>query len=151
MMRLIKKAIGFFWDKSLLSFFIIGTTNTIIAQLGAQLLLRPFTVRWGETAGYWGPTALMFLLTGIASYFLNRKFSFESEAPIRQSLPRFAIILVVCYVLSFSLSDFLVPAFMNRYYPNASGEWPVRIAMLVAQVIFSTLNYIGQRLWAFSE
>ena len=41
--------------------------------------------------------------------------------------------------------------FMGRFFPAVSTDWQARIAMLVAQVIFTACNYLGQRLWAFKE
>lgn len=146
-----KKIFSFFWDKSLLIFLAIGLGNTIITQVGAQLLLRPFTQAWGPAAGYWGSTALMFFITSVISFVLNRKLSFQSKAPLGRSIVRFALVILGCYLISFGLSDIIVPAFMGAVFPPVSAEWVTRIAMLAAQVIFTLLNYIGQRLWAFKE
>lgn len=68
------------------------------------------------------------------------------KAPVR-----FSVVIAVCYLISFGLSDFLVPMFMGRFFPAVSTDWQARIAMLVAQVIFTACNYLGQRLWAFKE
>ncbi|MDD3428507.1 MAG: GtrA family protein [Oscillospiraceae bacterium] len=140
---MIKKLFGFFFDKSLLIFLIIGGLNTIISMVGSQLLLN--------TMGYWGSTAFMFTICSFTSFYFNRKFSFESKAPLAQSIIRFAIVIAGCYLISFGLSDFLVPIVMNQLFPSLADTWVTRIAMLVAQVIFTGCNYIGQRLWAFKE
>lgn len=144
-----KKLLAFFWDKSLLIFLLIGGGNTIISMAGSQLLLSPMTSWWGETVAYWTSTALMFTLCSVASFILNRRFSFESTAPLAQSIFRFAIVIAVCYLISFGLSQFIVPKFMALFFPGVTSEWVTRIAMLVAQVIFTACNYLGQRLWAF--
>ncbi|MDO5601517.1 MAG: GtrA family protein [Oscillospiraceae bacterium] len=148
---MIKKLFSFFCDKSLLIFLLIGGGNTVISMAGSQLLLGPFTVLWGEKAAYWASTALMFALTSIASFILNRHFSFKSKAPLLQSAVRFAIVIAVCYLVSFGLSDFLVPWALGALFPALSSEWVTRIAMLFAQCIFTLFNYVGQRLWAFKE
>ena len=83
-----KKLFAFFWDKSLLFFVLIGAGNTIITMVGSQLLL--------SSLGYWGSTALMFTLTSVISFILNRKYSFESKAPLLQSAVRFSIIIAGC-------------------------------------------------------
>ncbi len=148
---LFKKLFRFFWDKSLLIFLIIGAGNTIISMAGSQLLLRPISNALGDTAGYWLSTAIMYLVCSVVSFVLNRRFSFESKAPLGQSVLRFTVVIGVCYLVSFGLSKFLVPAFMGAAFPSVSAEWVTRIAMLVAQVIFTLMNYLGQRLWAFKE
>ena len=138
-----KKLFAFFWDKSLLFFVLIGAGNTIITMVGSQLLL--------SSLGYWGSTALMFTLTSVISFILNRKYSFESKAPLLQSAVRFSIIIAGCYLLSFSISSFLVPWFVQNYVQALAKETVSRIAMIVAQVLFTAMNYLGQRLWAFKE
>lgn len=144
-----KDLLAFFLDKSLLIFLIIGVGNTVISTLGSQALLGPMTKWWGQTPAYWASTALMFTVCSVASFFLNRRFSFESQAPLLQSAVRFSIVIAVCYLISFGLSKILVPKCMKALFPKVSEVWVTRIAMLAAQVIFTGCNYIGQRLWAF--
>ena len=134
---------SFFWDRSLLFFLIIGALNTLVSMVGSQLLLGAL--------GYWGSTALMFAVCSVFSFIFNRKYSFQSKAPLLQSAVRFTVVIAVCYLVSFGLSDFLVPWVVDAFAWPISTEWVTRIAMLVAQVIFTGMNYIGQRLWAFKE
>ena len=138
-----KKLFSFFWDRSLLFFLIIGALNTLVSLVGSQLLLGAL--------GYWGSTALMFAVCSVFSFIFNRKYSFQSKAPLLQSAVRFTVVIAVCYLVSFGLSDFLVPWVVDAFAWPISTEWVTRIAMLVAQVIFTGMNYIGQRLWAFKE
>ena len=138
-----KKLFAFFWDKSLLIFLIIGGLNTLVSMAGSQLLYGAL--------GYWGSTALMFTVCSVFSFIFNRKYSFESKAPLLQSAVRFAVVIAVCYLNSFGLSDFLGPGVLARVFPDVPEDWRGRVAMLVAQVIFTGCNYLGQRLWAFKE
>ena len=138
-----KKLFSFFWDRSLLFFLIIGALNTLVSMVGSQLLLGAL--------GYWGSTALMFAVCSVFSFIFNRKYSFQSKAPLLQSAVRFTVVIAVCYLVSFGLSDFLVPWVVDAFAWPISTEWVTRIAMLVAQVIFTGMNYIGQRLWAWKE
>ena len=68
-----------------------------------------------------------------------------------QSAVRFAVVIAVCYLISFGLSDLIVPALLGRFFPALSADWQARIAMLAAQAVFTCMNYVGQRLWAFQE
>lgn len=138
---MIKKLFSFFFDRSLLIFLIIGGLNTIVSMIGSQLLL--------SALGYWGSTALMFALCSILSFIFNRKYSFQSTAPLVPSAVRFSIVIAVCYLVSFGISDLLVPWATRALALPLSAEWVTRLAMLCAQVIFTGMNYIGQRLWAF--
>ena len=138
---MIKKLFSFFFDRSLLIFLIIGGLNTIVSMIGSQLLL--------SALGYWGSTALMFALCSILSFIFNRRYSFQSTAPLVPSAVRFSIVIAVCYLVSFGISDLLVPWAARALALPLSAEWVTRLAMLCAQVIFTGMNYIGQRLWAF--
>ena len=138
---MIKKLFSFFFDRSLLIFLIIGGLNTIVSMIGSQLLL--------SALGYWGSTALMFALCSILSFIFNRKYSFQSTAPLVPSAVRFSIVIAVCYLVSFGISDLLAPWAARALALPLSAEWVTRLAMLCAQVIFTGMNYIGQRLWAF--
>lgn len=138
-----KKLFAFFWDKSLLFFLIIGGLNTIVSTLGSQLLYGAL--------GYWGSTALMFAICSIFSFIFNRKYSFQSNAPLLQSALRFTIVIAACYLLAFGVAKPLTNWVCNAFFPQLSTVWRDRVAMLVAQVIFTGCNYIGQRLWAFKE
>ena len=140
---MIRKLLAFFCDRSLVIFLFIGVGNTLITMVGSQLLLG--------SLGYWGSTALMFTVTSIASFVLNRKYSFESKAPLLQSAVRFSIVIAVCYLISFSLSKWAVPLVVGAFEWPIPEEWVTRLAMLAAQVIFTGCNYIGQRLYAFKE
>lgn len=142
-MSFIKKIFSFFWDKSLVIFLIIGGLNTIVSMAGSQLLYI--------TLGYWGSTILMFAICSIFSFIFNRKYSFKSNAPLLQSLFRFTIVIAICYVISFGLSDIIMPLICNALFPTLTVQWVERLAMLLAQCIFTACNYIGQRLWAFKE
>jgi len=79
-MRLFKKLFSFFWDRSLLIFLIIGGLNTLVSMVGSQLLYGAL--------GYWGATALMFTVCSVFSFIFNRKYSFESKAPLLQRAAR---------------------------------------------------------------
>ncbi len=146
-----KKVFSFFWDKSLLIFLIIGGLNTIISTVGSQLLLVPFTNLAGAQFAYWASTALMFTLCSVASFYFNRKFSFQSKAPLLKSIVKFSTVIFVCYIIGFGFSNYLTPLIVNVVDVPISDEWLIRIAMLFGQVVFTGLNYIGQRMWAFKE
>ena len=77
----LKNCSRFFWDRSLLIFLIIGGLNTLVSMVGSQLLYGAL--------GYWGATALMFTVCSVFSFIFNRKYSFESKAPLLQSAVRF--------------------------------------------------------------
>ena len=148
---MIKKLFSFFFDKSLAIFLIIGALNTVVSLVGTQWLLGPISRQFGPTAGYWGSTAIMYTLCSVFSFIFNRKYSFESKAPLKQSILRFSVVILVCYLLSFGFSQFITPAIVGLFSSAMDTTWVSRIAVLVGMCIFTALNYVGQRVWAFKE
>lgn len=140
---MIKKLFSFFWDKSFLTFLLIGGGNFILTSVGMLLLYNK------AGFGYWGSSAVMFFLCSILSFILNRKYSFQSKAPLLKSAFRFSVVIAVCYFVAFGLAEKLTPALLLALIPTAGAHLIEQIAMLFAQVIFTGFNYIGQRLWAF--
>lgn len=142
-MKLIKKLFGFFGDRSLLIFLIIGAVNTVLSYAMSFAL--------AEWAGWTllPATALPYAIFSVPSFYFNRKYSFKSKAPLGQSILRFAIIIAVCFGLSFSLNNLVVPAMRAAWFPNINETVYTLIRLLGIQVVFTLLNYVGQRLWAF--
>lgn len=138
-----KKLFAFFWDKSLLFFLLIGGLNTVVSTVGSQLLYGAL--------GYWGSTALMFTVCSVFSFIFNRRYSFQSKAPLARSAARFALVIAGCYLLAFGAAQPLTALGADLFFPALSAAWRDRAAMLVAQVIFTGCNYVGQRLWAFKD
>lgn len=144
-MKFIKKLFGFFWDRSLLIFAIIGGLNTIVSMVGS-FLLRNYA-GWGLFAA----TATMYAVCSVASFYFNRKYSFESKAPLGKSIFRFTVVVTVCFLLSYSLNHFAMPWMRERWFPGIGDFWYSAIEIVGIQVVFTLLNYVGQRLWAFKE
>ncbi|MFQ7003271.1 MAG: GtrA family protein [Ruthenibacterium lactatiformans] len=141
-MRLFKKLFSFFWDRSLLIFLIIGGLNTLVSMVGSQLLYGAL--------GYWGATALMFTVCSVFSFIFNRKYSFESKALCCKAPCAFCghrgVLPHQLRPFGFSGADV-----HGALLSAVSTDWQARIAMLVAQVIFTACNYLGQRLWALKN
>ncbi|MDL2253723.1 GtrA family protein [Ruminococcaceae bacterium OttesenSCG-928-I18] len=139
------KLFAFFWDRSLLIFLIIGGLNTILSYAGSFFL--NYVVGWSLFAS----TATMYALCSIPSFYFNRKFSFQSKAPLGRSILRFAIIISGCFLLSYSLNHLIVPWMYAHWFPNMPLLWYTLLRLLGIQVVFTALNYTSQRLWAFKE
>ncbi len=82
------------------------------------------------------------------SFFLNRRFTFQSEETLGRSAVKFAVNVAVCYVLGYGLArgygrpDALeppVPPVVGAAV-QAGGHGP-----------YTVLNYFGQRFFAFRK
>jgi putative flippase GtrA len=129
----------------LLIFLIIGGANTIVSYFISFALAT-----WGNWSLF-PSTALSYALCSVPSFYFNLKFSFKSNAPLAKSIFRFTIIITVCFFLSYGLNNIVMPFLRNNLLASLSDIWYTLIRLLGIQVVFTILNYIGQRLWAFNK
>ena len=138
-----KKLFRFFWNRSLLIFLLIGGVNTVLSWL-ARFALAEYT-HWD----LYFSTLLPYAVLSVPSFYFNRRFSFKSRAPLGPSIVRFALIIAVCFHLSFLLNHLVVPAMRSAWFPGIGEGLYTALRLVGIQVVFTLLNYVGQRLWAF--
>lgn len=136
-----KKGIRALFDEKLWKFLLVGILNTLVGN-GLMFVLYHAT-----PMGYWASSALSYLLASIMSYFLNRYFTFKFQGKGIRPAVRFAINIAVCYVLAYGLARPLATMLLNGQSENVRDT----VAMLVGMVLFTGLNYLGQRMFAFRE
>lgn len=130
-----------FFDARFIKFVLVGLMNTALSVAIMFLLYNWLNM------GYWSSSAISYVLASISSFFLNRNFTFKSKESILKSAIKFSINVAICYVLAYSLAKPLVVFSLSKFnLPQSTTE---QIAMLLGQVLFTVLNYIGQRFFAF--
>lgn len=136
------RAIEFF-DAKFLKFIMVGVINTLFGTLLMFLLynLAGF--------GYWGSSAASYILASILSYFLNKRFTFRNKESVIRTALRFSVNIAVCYLLAYSISKPLMEAILSG--TSLSKSIVEQISMLFGMCLFTLLNYIGQRFFAFRE
>lgn len=144
-MKHIKKLFGFFWDRSLMTFLIIGGVNTILS-MSLNFALKNFA-NWP----LFFSSATSFAVLAVPAFYFNRKYSFKSKAPLGQSIFRFATVTVVCFLLSFALNNMVMPWLRAGLLSGMNDMLFSLINIVGIQAVFTVLNYCGQRLWAFKE
>ena len=128
-----------FFDKKLLKFILVGVVNTLFSAAIMFLLynLADF--------GYWGSSAVSYVLGSILSFFLNKYFTFQNkERPWRQVV-RFTVNIAACYLVAYGVAK---PA-VRMLLSGQSVSIQENAAMLVGMCLFTGLNYFGQRFFAF--
>jgi putative flippase GtrA len=129
-----------FFDASIPKFLLVGMGNTILSAIIMLAL---------EDLGYWPSTAIAYLIGAVMSFFLNRKFTFQSDMKIRRSAVRFALNVAVCYILAYVIAQPLGRAILGTI--GVEGAWMERLTKLGGIGIYTVLNYLGQRFFAFRE
>ena len=128
------------FDRTLLKFLLVGCANTLCAMCIMYLLYNLAHL------GYWGSSAVAFTLASMLSFFLNRSFTFRSTERLWKTAVRFAVNIAVCYLLAYSAAQPLAEWALSRFLARDVVE---QIAMLLGMCIFTGLNYLGQRFFAF--
>ncbi len=137
----LKKLILSFFDKKFLKFCLVGAANTLV---GSGLMFVLYNLC---NCSYNFSTVMNYVVGSILSYFLNRYFTFEvKERSIKQVL-RFAVNIAVCWFLAYKLAKPLVVLALAGQTQKVQDN----AAMLVGMVVFTGLNYIGQRFFAFAK
>ena len=135
--------IGKIFDGKLLKFLLVGVLNTLLSAAVMFLLYRL------AGFGYWGSSAVSYLLGGILSYFLNKRFTFENHDSVLWTAVRFALTVAVCYLAAYSLAKPAVAwVLSSAKLPEA---WVDQLSMLFGMALYTFFNYLGQRFFAFRK
>lgn len=131
-------------DPLLLKFILVGIMNTAAGLSAIFLFLNVINV------SYWLSTFLGNIIGAAVSYYLNRSFTFSSQASIKRSLPRFIIVIVFCYFVSFSFAK-AAAEFIYTGSPHAFILTQDMLAVLVGTGFYTILNFWGQKYFVFKN
>jgi putative flippase GtrA len=127
---------------SFTKFLIVGVLNTAI---GLSTMFLFFNV---IGTSYWFSTFIGNGIGAIASFLLNRKFTFNSNVDMIKGAPKFLAVILTCYFLSYSISDLMARTIYRNIGVSlmmGQGE----LAILLGSVIYTLSNYIGQKYVVF--
>lgn len=127
-------------DASVWKFLLVGVGNTLLSMVLMFAL---------EGLGYWPSTAIAYVAGAVMSFFLNRRFTFQSEETVGRSAVKFALNVVVCYVVGYGLARLLMGATpVLAALPEIFRD---RAAKILGMGLYTALNYFGQRFFAFRK
>ena len=129
------------FDWSFFRFAIVGGVNTL---LGMAIMFGLYNL---AHCSYWLSSAANYVITSIISFFLNKYFTFRSRTDTPRQALRFAVNIAVCYLIAYGLAKPLT----LRLLAGVSVTARDNVAMLVGMVLFSLLNYLGQRVLVFKK
>jgi len=130
-----------FFDAKLIKFLIVGVFNTLV---GMAIMFGLYNL---AGCNYWVSSAANYVVGSILSYFLNKYFTFQNKSRSWITIAKFILNISVCCLLAYGMAKpavlWLLIGQTQKIQENA--------AMLVGMVLFTFLNYAGQRFFAFSE
>lgn len=129
------------FDKTMIKFLIVGVINTLF---GSAIMFGAYNIL---NLSYWVSSALNYILAGILSYILNKHFTFRSEAKGIKPIIKFIINALICYAVGYGIAKPLVALTLS----GTSQRIQENGAMLVGMCIYTALNYLGQRFFAFRD
>ena len=131
------------FDIKLIKFILVGVANTL---LSAAIMFLLYNL---AHFGYWGSSAISYVLGSILSFVLNKIYTFKNKDSIWKTALKFAANVAVCYVIAYSLAQPVVTALLR----NTGWETSVieQLSMLFGMCLYTALNYFGQRFFAFKE
>lgn len=130
-----------FFEGSFFRFVLVGVVNT---AFGAGIMFLFYNCLH---LSYWISSASNYVFGSILSYFLNNYYTFRYKKRDFKTVLRFVLNVVVCYFVAYGVAKPLVYALNGHMSISARDN----IAMLAGMVIFTILNYFGQKLFAFRK
>ncbi len=118
-----------------IKFNVIGVINTIFGYsivFGTMYFLN-FDAKVSNALGY--------ILGVLLSYYLNRKYTFKSEAKVKDEIFKFFGVFVVAYILNFLTLIISIEYFnINEY-----------IAQIISAVIYTLTFFILSKFFVFKN
>ncbi len=131
------------FDKTFVTFLVVGVVNTLFGTAIMFVLYNVFG------CSYWVSSFCDYFFGSILSYFLNKHFTFHYQGNDWRSIVKFALNIIVCYLIAYSLALPLTRyALESMHFSKTIVE---NIAMLVGTGLFMLINYIGQKFFAFKR
>ena len=128
-------------DGTMVRFLMVGVINTLVG-CGTMFLLY----NWAHCS-YWLSSAANYVVGGIVSFFLNKYFTCRKKGWSWSQVVKCAINVAVCWLLAYGLAKPLV----LRILEGQSLWLQENVAMLVGMCLYTALNYLGQRFFAFRK
>lgn len=128
-------------DAKLLKFLLVGVINTFV---GVSIELFLYNVLH---CGVWFSSATNYVLTSILSFFLNKHFTFRNKENSWRQVLRFAANIAICYLLAHGIAVPLMEWLLRGANESLRGN----VTLLTGMCLFTGLNYLGQRFFAFAE
>lgn len=124
-------------------FGIVGVINTLMGLGIIEVLYNLVHL------SYWASSGISYFIGSVFSYFANGKVTFKLEDKDKdKGLPwRFAINIIVCYLIAYGVAKPLVRVVLSSQ-PVVIVE---NVAIIFGMVLFTGMNFFGQKLFVFRK
>ncbi len=126
-------------------FGMVGVINTLMGWVIMAVLYNLIHMN------YWLSSGISYFIGSVFSYHANAKLTFKVENKDKWLPWRFAINIIVCYLVAFSVAQPLVTRLMSLGRKTYSQALIDNIAMLLGMCIFIVMNFFGQKIFVFRK
>ena len=137
----LKDKIALFTDKTFMKFVMVGVINTIVGSTIMFVFYNVFHL------SYWISSASNYFFGSICSYILNKHFTFQYHERGWDSLFRFTINIIICYLMAYGIAKPLMQWILSGFSKTIQEN----VSMLLGMCLFVVFNYLGQRFFAFKS
>jgi len=130
-----------FLDNTIPKFLLTGVINTLAGALVMFLLYNL------AGCSYWFSSAANYLVGGTVSFFLNKYFTFRNTERSWAQVGRFALTVALCWLAAYGAAKPLT----LRLLASQGERIQTNVAMIVGMGLYTVLNYLGQRFFAFKS
>ncbi len=125
-------------------FLFVGIINTLIGCTVIFLIMDVLN------QGYWLSTFLGNGTGMLCSFFLNRKFTFNSRIPVCKGGVMFLFAACLCYFPSYFASEKIVGIINEIFLKNSLG-YEKELSVLLGMFFYTNTNYFAQKHVVFSK
>lgn len=120
-------------------FGIVGVMNTILGWVMMAVFYNLIHMN------YWLSSGISYFIGSVFSYHANSRVTFKVENKDKWLPWRFAINILVCYLIAFGVAQPLV----EHVLASQPAVIVDNVAMILGMGIFIFLNFFGQKLFVF--
>lgn len=130
-------------------FGMVGVINTMMGWAIMAVLYNLIHLN------YWVSSGISYFIGSVFSYHANAKLTFKVENRDKWLPWRFALNIIVCYLVSFTVAKPFTAKLL--YMLGVSGNGRIsqalleNIAMIFGMGIFIVMNFFGQKLFVFRK
>lgn len=129
-------------------FGMVGVINTFLGWVIMAVLYNLIHMN------YWLSSGISYFIGSVFSYHANAKLTFKVEDRDKWLPWRFALNIIVCYLVSFSVAKPLVrwlldASGLSLHIAFSSQALFDNVAMIFGMCIFIVMNFFGQKLFVF--
>ncbi len=125
-------------------FGMVGVINTLMGWVIMAVLYNLIHMN------YWLSSGISYFIGSVFSYHANGKLTFKVENRDKWLPWRFAVNIIVCYLIAFSVAQPVVTKILSSGQ-GVSKALIDNIAMLLGMCLFIVMNFFGQKFFVFRK